>query len=428
LVTGLCLSRNRGGAAMALSFADLIKTYVPVDFLFAVDAAFLPFERKMADHYGLKVVACDNLLKWITTMPAAAQLIRVLSTTGLISSRDKTSNSAKRWQIIHRKYQEAIDRVDAVVNLNGIAFVGDRTRPWHSALTDRTSSVYARHHRKPFYRFIQSYGPFKDWRVRAIARSEFRHLPCIMARGKIAARFCREIAKQTPVYAFPDVAVTLAPADARWLDRYLEKLKLLRKKYVVLSPSSMISSLPVKTGHATGDRHIAMFAEIAKHYIVQGMPVLFIPHATSPTPHQCDRVASEKCIRMVEHRYSSQLQQCRLIEDELDCREFKALISGASMAVTSRYHALVAALSTGVPAVSVGWNEKYRDIMDYYGCGDFWVDARSGEFRTLAQRVIDKCHNWTPEQKSILKNRLSGVEKKVHVAGEIFSDWIKVVT
>jgi polysaccharide pyruvyl transferase WcaK-like protein len=428
LVTGLCLSRNRGGAAMALSFVDLIQKYLPIEIIFAVDPNHMELEQMMARYYGVDVAGCDTLLTWLTTHPAIQPLARSFLQKRLRTSSGNYSQYIRTWQNIHRKYQEIIKKVNCIVNLNGVAFIGDGTRSWHTSLSHRTCSIYAHKHQKPFFRFIQSYGPFLDWRVRKIAQMEFRRLPCIMARGEISATYCRDIAGNIPVYGFPDVAVTLPCADNSWLVEYLRGLNLSFGDYVVLSPSSIINTIPAKKHTATGHKHVWLYAEIAKYYLSKGRPILFVPHATSPESSRCDRAVSKKCIKILtkDDRYQPSL--CSVVEDELDCRELKSLISGAKLAVVSRYHALVAALSTGVASVAVGWNDKYLDIMNYYDCGEFVVDARMGGIEAVTDAVLQRCRCWSKEQRDVLKQRQPYLEKMVMTAGRMCADWITAVT
>ena len=50
-----------------------------------------------------------------------------------------------------------------------------------------------------------------------------------------------------------------------------------------------------------------------------------------------------------------------------DPRVLKAIIGSASVAVGSRFHALVSALSSGVPAVGIGWSHKYEALFADFG-------------------------------------------------------------
>ena len=55
----------------------------------------------------------------------------------------------------------------------------------------------------------------------------------------------------------------------------------------------------------------------------------------------------------------------------------KAVIAAAELVVTSRFHGLVSALSSGVPALACGWSHKYGALLDDYGVGEFSVSVEA---------------------------------------------------
>jgi colanic acid/amylovoran biosynthesis protein len=46
------------------------------------------------------------------------------------------------------------------------------------------------------------------------------------------------------------------------------------------------------------------------------------------------------------------------------------LIATAVIVAGSRFHALLAALSQGVPVIAAGWSHKYLGLLDAYGSAD----------------------------------------------------------
>lgn len=68
----------------------------------------------------------------------------------------------------------------------------------------------------------------------------------------------------------------------------------------------------------------------------------------------------------------------------------KAIISVAEIAVSSRYHGLVSALSSSVPSLACGWSHKYVELMTDYGCPDLVVD-------------VDQPESWVPRLRTLMK-------------------------
>ena len=71
---------------------------------------------------------------------------------------------------------------------------------------------------------------------------------------------------------------------------------------------------------------------------------------------------------------------------ESDPWALKKMISEASLIVGSRYHALVAALSCGVPCVTVGWSHKYGELLADFGCSDHLFNLLD-DFDAFASKV-----------------------------------------
>ena len=63
----------------------------------------------------------------------------------------------------------------------------------------------------------------------------------------------------------------------------------------------------------------------------------------------------------------------------------KALVGGATLVVSSRYHGLVNALSQCVPAIGTSWSHKYAQLFADYGCGDSLWDV--GDPASTAERL-----------------------------------------
>lgn len=67
--------------------------------------------------------------------------------------------------------------------------------------------------------------------------------------------------------------------------------------------------------------------------------------------------------------------------------ETKALISTADLIISSRFHGLVSALSSGVPALACGWSHKYEALMSDYQVAQYCIRLDDSE-ATL--RLIDQ--------------------------------------
>ena len=71
--------------------------------------------------------------------------------------------------------------------------------------------------------------------------------------------------------------------------------------------------------------------------------------------------------------------------------EAKALVSGATVAISSRYHACICALSAGVPCLGTSWSHKYEALYDDYGVQDLLLapDVAPVEVRRLVRNSME---------------------------------------
>lgn len=129
--------------------------------------------------------------------------------------------------------------------------------------------------------------------------------------------------------------------------------------------------------------------------------VSLIPHVTT------DNCNDLKTLNAIYDLYKGN-KRVRLEEDKYDCSEIKYLISKCSMLIASRTHASIAAYSTNVPTLVIGYSVKSRGIAkDIFGTyKDYVVSADVLEGDKLINSFIWLDKN-KKKIKSVLKERMS---------------------
>lgn len=79
------------------------------------------------------------------------------------------------------------------------------------------------------------------------------------------------------------------------------------------------------------------------------------------------------------------------IVKEDDPLRIKGILGASHAVVASRYHALVGALSQGVPAVATGWSHKYTELFGDYGFpeGVLSIDDEASRVDAMMERLVD---------------------------------------
>lgn len=388
LVTGLCLSRNLGGPAIGLTLINEIKKrFAEAKFIFAIPARHYRQEKKWGAKYGIEIVRSDTLIEYLGTKYKVHQLYRKLKYRKH-QSRPRVGGNIL-WQEVHQEFMQAYKNSDCVIDMSGIAYVSWANVPL-CGLRYYSVFYYAKKNKKPFIRFIQSFGPFDKFDIRFFAKRELRQLPFVLARGKKAASFCRElVSDKGKVFDSPDIAILLPLAKQDWFDAYAQKLKIKTKEYVVLSPSAVIYSMLQKDGNGLGEGHLESFYLIARKLISQNEKVVFLPHMYSDLAKESDRQVCYKVLAKLEHAGVA-LDNVKIIEEDIDPMQAKSIIANSKLAIVSRYHALVAAASTATAAIALAWNVKYADLLAYYDLRKMAINSHIYSPQEILCNVFEK--------------------------------------
>jgi polysaccharide pyruvyl transferase WcaK-like protein len=97
-----------------------------------------------------------------------------------------------------------------------------------------------------------------------------------------------------------------------------------------------------------------------------------------------------------------------------DALSAKALISEASLIVTSRLHGLYNALNCEIPVAVIAWSFKYKEALDQYGCSECLVDISRPE-ESLGD-ILDMLT--TPERADALRTQMAEGKLKSGSASE----------
>lgn len=185
-------------------------------------------------------------------------------------------------------------------------------------------------------------------------RKDLSRYDLITARESITYEALRKI--NSNVVLAPDPAFTLRKQPGNYPEG------LGRKPYIGINVSPLIQSLE-KGGNITMENYRALVAHILE---TTDRDIALIPHVV--WDHNDDRIPLGQLYE--EFRDTGRVF---MVEDQ-NCMQLKDIISGCEFFVGARTHATIAAYSTCVPTLVVGYSVKARGIArDLFGSEEGYV-------------------------------------------------------
>ncbi|HIE11111.1 MAG TPA: hypothetical protein EYP62_05805 [Kiritimatiellae bacterium] len=248
--------------------------------------------------------------------------------------------------VLHQSYRRryglvAPGEISAVLDASGYAF-GD---PWgegpaRGALRDFRE---ARRHGARIALLPQAFGPFGDARLRHLYVQIKGTADLVYARDAVSYRHAVTCGGRSD-------HVSVAPDITHLVEGHLPEGRSLPPHSAAIVPNSMI----LKADRNRAATYFGMLRSVCDHLIRRGFTPILLLHEQRE-----DRA-------LVARIYEAGGRPLPTI-CEADPVVLKGILGTATLVFASRYHALVATLSQGVPAAAVGWAHKYDELFSDYG-------------------------------------------------------------
>ena len=382
LITNTNCSWNKGSEALVLSTAFAFEKAYKNNIRFILISSSYEFDLESAKNVGdVDLHICgypvnESRHRFIRYMCNYAFCI-LLS----VIQRFLFLNKVKLNERFLRAYNEA----DLVVDLSGDT-LADHPGLNGIALLNLLAFCPALILKKPYVVYSQSIGPFK-WYSKPLVSFFLRKAKAVLLREKISLEVFRSLeVKNDNVFLQADCAFALEPAlPDRVAEIWkLEGLEKVNKPFVGMAVSRLMESLD--------NNYVSFMAELAD-YIIEELKVklIFIPHVASPRGHGFDSDARDTQKKVFERLANK--SEAVLVNGDYGARELKGLIGLCDLFVSSYMHAGIAALSSAVPTVVLGWSHKYKGIMAMVGMDNFVFDYKSHNSEQIAIAVKQMWEN-----------------------------------
>lgn len=339
---GAAFSANKGAAAMMQALLDELPSRVPGLQVVAVsthpDADREAYRRAGVD---IEVVSQQPVEMALVQVPLAflAGLLRVL-------------RLPFRW-LLRPPALRALADADLVADLSGISFVDGRRFVVlvYNALVVWVPMWLG----TPVVKCAQAMGPFETGVNRSLARVTLPRLRRICPRGAVTESYLVGLGLTNLTPAGDTAFAMQVPEEVR---AAAAERRAGLDGFVALAPSQVVATYC----EGIGVDYPRVLAELVDRLAEEGHRVVVLAHsaqAGKPANHMNDL----PLCRAVASRVTRQ-DSLLLLDEDLFPTELRALIARADVVVTSRFHAMIAALAERVPPVVVGWSHKYAEVLD----------------------------------------------------------------
>ncbi|AYY14896.1 hypothetical protein EF847_21625 [Actinobacteria bacterium YIM 96077] len=375
-IVGGTLWGNRGAEAMVTTTIGRIRER-DSDASFLLMSYFPDRDRELVQDDAVQVVdarPARTVVQWLFSL--SSRITRILG----LRLPDSMLPSSVR----------SLRRCDALFDVSGISFHDGRLAVVAYNLMCVWPALLLK---VPVVRLSQAMGPFRHPLNRIPARWVTSRSLHTFARGNLTAGYVRQLGVRSDRWSIAaDLAFAYRPGDSltseneeavNKLRAHLERIRDGGTSVVALVPSSLVWKKMAREG---GD-YVSLLHGLIGDLHQRGLHVLVMPNAT-----RADTDASRNndiaVIRKLRERIDTDPANVdsdgvSYVDVDLNTASIRSLVGLCTLLVTSRFHAMVAALALGVPTLVMGWSHKYEEVLDMFGSTADAVDFSAAEKNVL---------------------------------------------
>ena len=234
------------------------------------------------------------------------------------------------------KQQKRGKDIYAIVDLGGLNF---QDKSYLGSLRTYFRYSFIGRNREKLYFFTQDMGPADSWVTRELLKRTIKKAAGVICRSKTTSGILDSLGLRDKILGvFPDSALSLeAVSHPNYSDF---------SNYVAIVPNENVL-------FKEGDEYI----ERLKCYAEKA---LSLKYCVVIVTHSYQNAGDSSLAFELKRRLNG---NASVVDDKnLSPSELKSIIGSASLTICSRYHAVVASLSKGVPCITIGWNHKYESL------------------------------------------------------------------
>jgi coenzyme F420-reducing hydrogenase beta subunit/polysaccharide pyruvyl transferase WcaK-like protein len=271
----------------------------------------------------------------------------------------------------------------------------------------------------PVVKLSQAVGPFNAPINRACAKIFLNRCQRIYPRGELSARFLQDLDIKTGSTSSiaADIAFLYQPGfslsvenedKVKALSSRLADFKKTGQTTIFISPSSVVLK-KIKSPY-----YEQMLLDIITGIDRKDYHYVFLPNSNrseSGKSQNNDILAILKIKELAESQFSPDLfSRIEWINWDLNTKGIRELFQYANLVLTSRFHAMVSALSLGIPVYVIGWSHKYLEVLRMFGLDDYLIDFKDINSKVTALEITKILASQQAIKEKILRNQKSVIQ------------------
>lgn len=109
-----------------------------------------------------------------------------------------------------------------------------------------------------------------------------------------------------------------------------------------------------------------------------------------------------------------------LIPDDLNVFELENVIKNFDLVIASRYHSIVHAYKNGIPALVIGWADKYNELLKDFNQLEYLFDVRNRLDTILLYKELDQLLQHHQHESGIIRENLNSIkDNKFNIFDEV---------
>lgn len=193
----------------------------------------------------------------------------------------------------------------------------------------------------------QAYGPFENPKVAELCRKLFHRADLIFARDQESLRMTNDLLGQEKAQLCPDITISLQSTES------IPVKVQLPERFVAIVPNFRMQK---RAADPDGMKYLQIMKQLINRLQDALVPVVIVLHSREE-----DVLLAQKL---------SKLANSAPILYDSNPIILKSVLGRAHFVIGSRFHALVSALSQGVPCLGLGWAHKYNWLFRDFGIGE----------------------------------------------------------